>query len=140
MKRYTKPIHLPEIVRRRKADSSLALINVAFLLLLFLIVAGTLRPSLPDDFQWAQTAAETGAASIQGTLVLDQDGSVFLDGQRLEGAGRQTRLENLSALTDEVVIQVDRRTRMGALSSLAAELRSLGVRKVSLITVEAEDQ
>ena len=53
MKRYTKPIHLQELKPHRRADSSLALINVVFLLLLFLLVSGTLRPPcrvLPEDF------------------------------------------------------------------------------------------
>ena len=50
MKRYTKPIHLQELKPHRRADSSLALINVVFLLLLFLLVSGTLRPPLPETY------------------------------------------------------------------------------------------
>ena len=83
MKRYTKPIHLQELKPHRRADSSLALINVVFLLLLFLLVSGTLRPPLPEGFDWAETQQNDGSGKLEGSLVLDRAGTVWFDGEVL---------------------------------------------------------
>ncbi|MEO0980753.1 MAG: hypothetical protein AAFY24_26070, partial [Pseudomonadota bacterium] len=87
MKRYTKPIHLPKPLPSRSADSSLALINVVFLLLLFLLVSGTLRPPLPDAFEWAETTETDGEGEVRNTLVLTRAGALWFEGEVLDEAG-----------------------------------------------------
>lgn len=136
MKRYTKPIHLQELTPHRRADSSLALINVVFLLLLFLIVSGTLRPPLPEGFDWAETTTKEGASSIRGGLVLTRDGHVWADGARLESAALISFLEQSALLSDRLTVQVDRRARMEAVAALAEQARSSGISGLTLVTVE----
>lgn len=138
MKRYTKPIHVPQVVKHRAADSSLALINVVFLLLMFLLVAGTLKPALPDDFSWAETTADTGSGNIQGSLVLAQTGEVWLEGRQLDAAQLDAHLAELTGVTDRLSIQVDKRTRMEAVAGLADKLRASGIRHLTLVTIEAD--
>ncbi|MHA7772611.1 ExbD/TolR family protein [Roseibium sp. M-1] len=137
MKRYTKPIHLQELKPHRRADSSLALINVVFLLLLFLIVSGTLRPPLPEGFDWAETVRDTGSGNLQGSLVLDRDGAVWFEGDRLDTAALLSFLDEAAKANPRLVVQVDRRSRMEAVSALAAQLKASGIRQVSLMTIEA---
>lgn len=138
MKRYTKPIHLQELIPQRRADASLALINVVFLLLLFLLVAGTLRPPLPDDFQWAETVSDEGSGSIQGSLALDKSGEIWLDGNKMRGDELATFLKSISDVSDKLTLQVDRRTKMGDLTALAEDLKAAGIRKITLVTIEAD--
>jgi biopolymer transport protein ExbD len=137
MKRYTKPIHLQELKPHRKADSSLALINVVFLLLLFLLVSGTLRPPLPEGFDWAETVQDTGSGNLQGSLVLDQDGAVWFEGERFDAAALRSFLEQAARESPRLAIQVDKRAKMEAVSALADQLKASGIRQVSLMTVEA---
>lgn len=140
MKRYTRPIHLQQLTPHRRADSSLPLINVVFLLLLFLIVAGTLRPPLPEDFAWAETRQNDGAGNIRGGLVLTREGEVWLDGEPLDREGRADFLRQAAELGGALSVQVDKRALTQAVAALAAEARAHGVARLSLITVEAGAQ
>ncbi len=137
MKRYTKPIHLQELKPHRRADSSLALINVVFLLLLFLLVSGTLRPPLPEGFDWAETQQNDGSGKLEGSLVLDRAGTVWLDGEVLAYDDLGPFLEARQSDRTHMVVQVDKRTRMEAISALADRLKAGGVKRLTLMTVEA---
>lgn len=138
MKRYTKPIHLPKPLEHRPADSALALINVVFLLLLFLLIAGTLRPPLPEDFEWAETTAEEGSGDIQGSLVLIRSGAVWVDGKPLDTEGAEEFLKSVAEETDRISIQVDRRAKMEDIADLADRLRANGLNHLTLVTIEAD--
>ncbi|ERP96812.1 hypothetical protein Q669_26595 [Labrenzia sp. C1B10] len=137
MKRYTKPIHLQELKPHRRADSSLALINVVFLLLLFLLVSGTLRPPLPEGFDWAETQQNDGSGKLEGSLVLDRAGTVWFDGEVLAYDDLGSFLEARQSDGTHMVVQVDKRTRMEAISALADRLKAGGVKRLTLMTVEA---
>lgn len=137
MKRYTKPIHLQELKPHRRADSSLALINVVFLLLLFLLVSGTLRPPLPEGFDWAETQQDNGSGKLDGSLVLDREGTVWFDGEILTDEDFGPFLEAWTPDRSRMVVQVDKRTRMEAVSALAGRLKAGGVKQLTLMTVEA---
>lgn len=141
MKRFSKPIHLPEIVTGPKRDSSLALINVVFLLLVFLLVAGSLRPPLPQEFEWAETTAEDEAeGAIQGSLALDKNGTVWDGTNLLEATELSNRLTSLAGAGGSLTLQVDRRTSIRSLNVIADQARKAGLKKLTLITVEAADQ
>lgn len=137
MKRYSKPIHLSRPIAGPKRDSSLALINVVFLLLVFLLVSGTLRQPLPDDFDWAVTTSETGGGAVQGSLVVDQGGAIWRGGELLSRQEVEDHLARAAAGDRRVSVQVDKRAPMRAISELAAQSRAAGIIKMSLITVEA---
>jgi len=139
MKRYTKPIHLQELIPHRRADSSLALINVVFLLLLFLLVAGTLRPPLPEGFDWAETTKSEGASDIQGGLVLTREGGSWAGGEQLDDESLTAFLEETAQMTDRLTVQVDKRTRIEAIAALASKARRSGLQSLSLVTVEADN-
>jgi len=138
MKRYTKPIHVPQPLKHRTADSSLALINVVFLLLLFLLVSGTLRPPLPEEFEWAETISEDGRGDIQNSLVLSRTGAVWFDGNALEDEELETTLADLAQTRDSLSVQVDRRAKMEAVAMLAKQLQSAGIRQLSFVTIETD--
>jgi biopolymer transport protein ExbD len=138
MKRYTKPIHLQELSPHRRADSSLPLINVVFLLLLFLLVSGTLRPPLPEDFAWAETSRDEGTGNIRGGLVLTRNGQVWSEGQLLESGDLPAFLLQAARTSDLLTVQVDKRAAMEAVADLAAQARTSGISRLTLVTVEAD--
>lgn len=138
MKRYTKPIHLQELSPHRRADSSLPLINVVFLLLLFLLVSGTLRPPLPEDFAWAETSRDEGTGNIRGGLVLTRTGQVWSEGQLLESGELPAFLSQAALTSDLLTVQVDKRAAMDAVAALAAQARTNGISRLTLVTVEAD--
>ncbi len=138
MKRYTKPIHVPQVTGHRREDGSLALINVVFLLLLFLLVAGTLKPSLPEDFAWAETTVDTGSGNIQGSLVLTQEGEVWFEGRSLGEDDLRAFLESALSVSDRLSVQVDKRARMESVARLADRLKAGGVGHITLVTIEAD--
>ncbi|WP_415717012.1 ExbD/TolR family protein [Roseibium sp.] len=137
MKRYTKPIHVPQVMAHRAADSSLALINVVFLLLLFLLVSGTLRPPLPDDFDWAETTADQGSSNIQDSLVLTETGDFWFKGAILDEAQLLGFLAEASARSNRLTLQVDKRARVETIAGLAKKAQAAGIARLSLVTVEA---
>lgn len=138
MKRYTKPIHLPKPLANRRADSSLALINVVFLLLLFLIISGTLRPPLPERFEWASTRSMEGRGDIANSLVLARSGAIWSQGAPVEEGELDGVLQALAARTDRLSLQVDKGARVGAIAAFAARLKQAGVTQITFVTVEAE--
>jgi|GEM_PF-460073 len=138
MKRYTKPIHVPRAMAHRSVDSSLALINVVFLLLVFLLVAGTLKPSLPEEFDWAETTADTGSGNIQGSLVLTRSGEVWFEGRQMDGEQLAAFLKGAAEETSRLSVQVDKRAKMEAVAALADRFRENGVTQLTLVTIEAD--
>ncbi|MET1415363.1 biopolymer transporter ExbD [Roseibium sp. HPY-6] len=138
MKRYTKPIHVPKPLSDRKADSSLALINVVFLLLLFLLVSGTLRPPLPEEFEWAETIDQSGKGDIQNSLAVSKEGTVWFEGAELDDQELNELLERLSTQTDKLSVQVDRRAKMAAIAANAERFRAAGIRQLNFITIEMD--
>lgn len=137
MKRYSKPIHLPELITGPKRDSSLALINVVFLLLVFLLVSGTLRPPLPNDFDWAETTSDYGGGPLQGSLALDQEGNIWEGVKQLSEDELNRLLAHIAAGDGKLSLQVDRRAQMSAVTAIANRAKVSGLNTLSLITVEA---
>jgi len=138
MKRYTKPIHLPKPMPQRSDGSALALINVVFLLLLFLLVAGTLRPPLPEDFDWAETTSDSGRGDIQGSLVLTQSGEIWFEGGPRAQAEAEDVFRSIAEKTDRLSVQVDKRADIAAVARLANRLKEHGIERLTLVTIEAD--
>ncbi|GAA0781642.1 hypothetical protein E1180_21205 [Roseibium denhamense] len=138
MRRYTKPIHLPKPPPSRPPDSSLALINVVFLLLVFLLVSGTLRPPLPDAFEWAETASKTGGGPLQGSFAIDRDGSIWFAGEMIGAEDIVTTVPLAGSGNGTLTVQVDRRAPMAAIAKVTARLEGSGITALSLVTIDAE--
>jgi biopolymer transport protein ExbD len=60
-----------------------SLINIVFLILIFFIVAGTLRPFSSRDIELVKVSKEAAAAAVPGRLVIHQDGSIQLSGKNV---------------------------------------------------------
>ena len=69
--------------RRRTRDSTIALINVIFLMLVFFLIAGTVAPPLDPRLKLVDTSGLQGRAPPDA-LVLRADGSLWFRGVATE--------------------------------------------------------
>lgn len=117
--------------RPRPPENVVPLINVVFLLLIFFMLTGTLRPPEAAQQELPTTASESTTATERErpVLVLDAAG-------RVEHAGRilsQAELRDWSA-AEGLEIRADRKVPARVLLPLLASLEQAGVPRVDLVT------
>lgn len=76
---------LPKTPHRNHGDPIIPLINVIFLLIIFFMVAGSIRPPLALDVQAPESTSE-GAAESAPAIVVDRDGRVGIGAAVLDNA------------------------------------------------------
>ena len=107
------------------------LINIVFLMLIFFMLAGTLKPS--DEIQ---AAALEDAAMIEEDLlviVMTHEGELSVEGQSIDRQALQSLLEINIAAVGKVAIKPDSRLPAERLLFLTEQLRESGISEVTLI-------
>ena len=129
--------------RRRARENIVPLVNIVFLLLIFFMLAGTLRSPEALEVDPPETAAGPPSASASSdtrTLILDRHGVVALDGTILESGELRSMLSS-SAEHDSprapIRLRADRRARAEDLLRLLESLSQLGFEDVALVTRDA---
>ena len=124
--------------RRHPADREtglLPLINVVFLLLAFYLIAGQLSPSAPFAVTPPEqdgTALETPVRTI---IHIAGDGSVAIDGERLEADAIQRSVAAIEGQgAAPVRLVADAEADAARVVSILAQLRDRGVEAVDLVT------
>jgi len=115
----------------------LPLINIVFLLLIFFMVAGRLSASDPFDVSPPATG-NASEARLEGVeILLGARGALALDGREMERAALKTALARRlrDAPDTRLRLRADQRGEARALVALMQELRALGARDVTLITL-----
>ena len=118
---------------RRVRENVVPLINVIFLLVIFFMLAGALRPAAPFDVELPETADAGEAPDPKArTVWLAQDG-----GLAFENRARSTTALVAALAQDEspVVLRADARVPARALLPLLAQLGAAGVADVEVVTV-----
>ncbi|RLJ97934.1 ExbD/TolR family protein [Ruegeria conchae] len=115
----------------RKRDSTIPLINVVFLMLIFFLIAGTLAPPLDPELQLVDTS-ELEGRDPPDALVLNADGI-------LSFRGVQTDPEAFMARHDDGPVRIvpDRHVSGQRLMELTGALRRYGAPSVFLVTQQA---
>ncbi len=123
--------------RRDTEDYILPLVNIVFLLLIFFLLAGTFKAPDPLEIEPPQSRSEK-QAETQGplTVLLDAQGRLAIDGERLEGEALQQRLaERLAAEEGGVVrLKADAAVDAGRILEVMERLRSAGAQEITLLT------
>lgn len=127
--------------RRIKIGLNLVpLINVIFLLLVFFMLAGTLRSPEPFDVEAPEsTTSDKGEVEPiyeQAELVASADGRLSLNGKEITWAELHPALEELFAgvTAPAVTFTIDADANTGDMVDLIDELRASGARLVFLST------
>lgn len=115
----------------RTRDSTIPLINVVFLMLIFFLIAGTVAPPLDPDLELVDTA-ELEGREPPDALVLHRDGS-------LSYRGVPTDPEAYMATQDDQPVRIvpDRGVSGTRLIEVTGELRRAGAPSVFLVTEQA---
>lgn len=117
--------------QRRARDSTIALINVVFLMLIFFLVAGTVAPPLDPDLTLVETADLEGREPPDA-LVLRADGTLSF---RAVPTDPETYMADYS--TGPVRIVPDRNVPGIRLIEVTGTLRRLGASSVMIVTERA---
>lgn len=130
---------------RHTENNLIPLINVVFLLLIFILLVGTLAPTDPSKIQ-APASTATGARSVGSIEVsLAADGQPLLAGQRATLAQLKKALRSILAdqqamgektVTQTIEIKADHRAPASSLQAVLTVFQALEVLEVRLITVD----
>ncbi|SOH93802.1 biopolymer transport protein ExbD [Monaibacterium marinum] len=117
---------------RSRPESTIALINIVFLMLIFFMVAGTLAPPLDARVSLVETENLDGRAPPDAT-VLTSDGTLSYRGAPTT---TQEIIARAAAESAEVAVRivVDRAVAATTLMEHAASLRAAGAQQVWIIT------
>jgi len=121
--------------RRDPGENVVPLINVVFLLLIFFMLAGTLRPPEANRLQLPTTTRshpDPPTPQSRPVLALDAAGRVFRDGQSLS----PSEVRSLRA-PDGLELRADRGVPAGILLPLLEALEEAGVERLELVTRRA---
>lgn len=116
---------------RRKRDSTIALINVVFLMLIFFLIAGTIAPPLEPDLELVDTSGLEGREPPDA-LVLRKDGTLSFRGMLTDPADYMA-----DHGAGPVRIVPDRDASGPRLIEVTGALRRLGASSVVLVTERA---
>ena len=116
---------------RRARESTIALINVVFLMLIFFLIAGTVAPPLDPDLKLVDTAGLEGREPPDA-LVLGEDGGLRFRGMPTDAAAYMAEHG-----TGAVRIVPDRAVLGTRLMEVSSTLRRLGAPSVILVTERA---
>ncbi len=116
---------------RRKRDSTIAMINVVFLMLIFFLIAGTVAPPLDPELELVDTSGLEGREPPDA-LVLRQDGTLSFRGAPTDPAAYMA-----SHGAGPVRIVPDRNVPGTRLIEVTGTLRRLGAPSVFLVTVRS---
>ncbi|SRR5690606_36123402 len=135
MRRRTKSVFLPTPARLRTGrDGSLALINVVFLLLVFLLAAGTLRPALPPGLELAETLHGEGRSDPFGAVMLDAEGRLWVSGQQIAIEDLGSAIAARSDPARQLTLLIDRRVTSDRIAAVADRLQAAGIGEITLVT------
>ena len=122
---------------RRSAENVVPLINVVFLLLIFFMLAGSLRPVEPFPVELPEASSgelEPGERDTEETSVLfvGADGELALDGRRLDEDALVASLASRSG-DDSLQLRADARIPAWRFLPLLDRLRDAGVAELELV-------
>ncbi|MGR3506772.1 MAG: ExbD/TolR family protein [Paracoccaceae bacterium] len=116
---------------RRRADSTITLINVVFLMLMFFLVAGSIAPQPPADLQLVRLS-EADPLIPPDVLALTAKGEVIWQGSPADPASYVAALPPDSQGVARIM--PDRDTDAVGLIQLARALRAVGAAEVRIVT------
>ncbi len=116
---------------RRKRDSTIAMINVIFLMLIFFLIAGTVASPLDPDLNLVDTSDLQGREPPDA-LVLHRDGRITFRGKDID---LQSYMDGREP--GAVRIVPDRAASGPRLVEVTGDLRRLGATSVYVVTEKA---
>lgn len=124
--------------KKNSEEHILPLINVVFLLLIFFMIAGQLTTQDPFKITPSQSISTREMDNEQAIIHMDQEGNLaFQNEQVSEDALKDKLAVYLEQNPVNILrLKVDQQQKAGKVLSLMTSLRELGIKKVTLITLQ----
>jgi biopolymer transport protein ExbD len=128
-----RPLRLPRRRAPPSIDATLALINIAFLLMAFFMLIGRMDATAP--FEVVPPLSDAGTTLPQGgiTIAVAGDGRLALEGAPASMAEIVGRLRGSDPSPDMVRINADATAALGSVLPLASALESAGATRIVLV-------
>ena len=130
-------MHLARPPKRNPQESTITLINVVFLMLIFFLIAGTLTPPLDKDVTLISTL-QSEQAEPPDALFVTADGIMRSRGDEVTAPGYVAAVRQKELLLPEdpvtVKIAADRDLPAERLIAIVGELRDAGATRISVVT------
>lgn len=119
----------------RQRESTIALINVVFLMLIFFLIAGTLAPPMEADIRLIETVMAERSEPPHALFVTG-DGELRAGGRAVDPTSYVTSLKAESGEAEgiDVRLAADRELPAVRLIEIVRALRESGADKISIIT------
>ncbi|WP_295813123.1 biopolymer transporter ExbD [uncultured Nitratireductor sp.] len=135
-------LRLARPTQTRQRESTIALINIVFLMLIFFLVAGTLTPPLDNDVSLISTV-EANPSEPPNALFVTEEGELRLRGATTDARNfmiaRTETLGETAAKELEVKVAADRDLPAAKLVDIVGALKAAGASKISIITERAAE-
>ncbi|MCC5991816.1 MAG: biopolymer transporter ExbD [Rhodobacteraceae bacterium] len=116
---------------RPRAEPTIALINIVFLMLIFFLIAGSIRPRADADIALI-TLDGIETALPEDALIMQANGSLRHAGEALTPEAALARFQGMARLR----LLPDRAAPASELVSLAQGLRAAGVSELVIVTAQ----
>lgn len=121
--------------RKRSEENLVPLINIVFLILIFFLVASTIRPFSERDIRLAETKEASGSGAVPRMLLLTRDNRRIVSGEDVtdEALAAQAR-EWAKGSKRSVTIVADADLEGAKLVAAVSVLTAAGIKDVKLLT------
>lgn len=126
-------------VRSTSEENLVPLINIVFLILIFFLVASTIRPFSDRAVKLAESRQTSGSGVLSRAVVVHEDGSLHLEGNASSAVAVEAQLNSWAASGAEntVTLIADAQARADGIAKLIAIASAAGLKDVRLLTRRA---
>lgn len=129
-------MRLRDETKKRQEPDLTSLINVVFLILIFFIVAGALRPFSARDIELTKVTRKAADGVAPGRLIIQSDGQLLYRGEAMLATDLQARVAGDDRVDTSAVFTVvaDARVPASMLLTATRALRAAGLKEISVMT------
>ena len=133
-------MRLAQLTKKRREADLISLINIVFLMLVFFLVASTLRPFALHDLSLAKLARGEAGIAARGYVIIRKDGTLRYRGQDITLSDLAARVSVAFAGSSgkPIAIVADHRTPAARLIDVANALQAAGFRDMKVVTRRAQ--